>query len=154
MKTVNAEPSGTSLQIFPTGIYDKFPNDGITIALGPDLRGQVQDAITKQCTNGGPTQECQNALASILQKTDMTTHTKRFVTIGVLFAASGLIAVLAFLMAHASPAAAPSEVTFDAGDLSQIHSLGGVNTFAAVTSGASAPPATVVYQPAPTATAS
>jgi hypothetical protein len=84
----------------------------------------------------------------------MTTHTKRFLTIGVLFAASGLIAVVAFLLAHASPASAPSEIKFDAGDLSQIYSLGGVSTFAAVTSGASAPPATVVYQPPPTATAS
>jgi hypothetical protein len=84
----------------------------------------------------------------------MTTHTKRFLTIGVLFAASGLIAVVAFFLAHASPASAPSEVKFDAGDLSQIHSLGGMNTFATVTSGASAPPATVVYQPPPTATAS
>ncbi|KAH7413561.1 hypothetical protein DE146DRAFT_749767 [Phaeosphaeria sp. MPI-PUGE-AT-0046c] len=148
------EASGTSIEIFPTGIYDTFPDDGITVALGPELRSRVKDAVTQNCGNGHTEQACHNAVTSVLHETNISAHTKRFLGVGFATAAViiGLVAIVGHLIVAAGIAVQPAAVKLDVGDLSQIHSLGAAQTFAAVTEGVDAAPTTIINAPVPSTT--
>lgn len=150
------EATGTSLEIFPTGIYDTFPDDGITVALGPELRSRVKDAMNKNCANGLADQGCHGAVTSVLHDTNISAHTKRFLGVGFATAAVivGLVAIVGHLIVAAGIAGQPSAVKLDVGDLSQIHSLGAAKTFAAVTQGVEAAPTTIINAPIPSTTTS
>jgi hypothetical protein len=91
----------------------------------------------------------------ILHKTDLATHTKRFVVIGAIGAISLTIAVAAMIIHmgqfYSSTKEVPSNVKLNHGDLAQIKSMSGAPTFAAVAATASATANTIVWQPAATA---
>jgi hypothetical protein len=92
----------------------------------------------------------------ILQRTDLATHTKRFVIIGTIGAISLTVAVAAMIIHmgqfYSSTKDVPSNVKLNYGDLAQIKSMSGAPTFAAVAATASATPDTVVWQAAATTT--
>jgi hypothetical protein len=147
MQAKNAEPSGTTLQIYPTGVYDTFPSDGLTIAFGPELREKIE--ITRE-------QQCRNALSSVLQTTDVSMHVKRFIPVAAwllgIFIAVVAAEVIAFYNLDIG-----KEMELSREDLDQLHMMAtaGVQTFAVATSSADA--ATVVdtisFQPPATITA-
>ncbi|KAJ4377484.1 hypothetical protein N0V83_000309 [Neocucurbitaria cava] len=157
-RVANPEPSGTSVQIYPTGIYDEFPKEGITMAFGPELRKQIKDTMLQNCKDKSR-EQCRNALNPVLQRTDVTTHTKRFIAISAILLGELLIAIAAETLIifgegiylH-NTADVPKEIKFDHGDLDQIQSMAGAHTFAAVT-GTSGTPSTITYQPPATTTA-
>jgi len=150
----NPEPAGTSLKIYPTGVYDTFPKEGITVAFGPELRTQIKDTAAKHCQGSELSQQCQDALIPLLQNTDVAAHSKRFV-IQAAVAVASVVAALSvvlnsYFLASGSP---PTEVKLDHGDLSQINSMHGAHTFAALGAGATSSPHTLTMKPAPTKTA-
>jgi hypothetical protein len=150
----NPDPSGTTLQVYPTGIYEEFPEDGITIALGADLRKQITDTMAKTCNSGGYTQECQDALMPILHKSDLATHAKRFVivgSIGIISLAVVAVAAIVYQMGRFTNYAkdAPVNIKLNHEDLMQIKSISGASTFAAVAAEATA---LVTVQPVATIT--
>jgi hypothetical protein len=156
-QAANPEPTSTVLQVFPTGTFDEFPKDGITLALGPDLRKQIKDAATQNCKDQS-SQECRNAIAPLLQNTDVTTHAKRFVVVGAIlfgellvFTAVEILAFFGYFQLN-TVGNIPQEIKFSHGDLQQIKAMGGANTFA-VKADASATPNTVIFQPVATSTA-
>ena len=146
------------MQVYPTGIYDEFPKEGIIMAFGPDLRKQIKDTMVQSCKDK-PREECRNALNPLLQKTDITTHTKRFIAISAILLGELLIAIAAETLIifgegiylH-NTAEVPKEIKFDRGNLAQIQSIAGAHTFAAVT-GATGAPSTITYRPIATTTA-
>jgi hypothetical protein len=155
MQAKNAEPSGTTLQIYPTGVYDTFPSDGLTIAFGPELREKIEITREQHCNNK-PEKECRNALSSVLQTTDVSMHVKRFIPVAAwllgIFIAVVAAEVIAFYNLDIG-----KEMELSREDLDQLHMMAtaGVQTFAVATSSADA--ATVVdtisFQPPATITA-
>ncbi|KAH7071451.1 hypothetical protein BKA63DRAFT_568584 [Paraphoma chrysanthemicola] len=149
------EPDGSKLQIFPSGIYDEFPKDGIVVSVGKDLRKQIQDTMSQSCRDQGFSQECHNALVPLLDKTDLAAHTKRFVVIGGLAIISLIIAVVALVyeMARIGTTEVPSNIKLNYKDLAQIQTMSGASTIAAVAPDASNKPYTITLQPPTTPTA-
>ncbi|KAF1848132.1 uncharacterized protein K460DRAFT_308071 [Cucurbitaria berberidis CBS 394.84] len=159
-RVANPEPSGTSLHVYPTGSYNEFPKEGITIGFGPDLRKQIKETMIQNCKDK-PRQDCRNSVIPILQNTDVTTHTKRFVVISAILLSNLLVAIAAeaFIIfgegvyLHNTANDLPKEMIINHGDLKQINFMAGAHTFAAVTA-ATAVPSTVTYNPPATTTAS
>ncbi|KAH7079685.1 hypothetical protein FB567DRAFT_449769 [Paraphoma chrysanthemicola] len=149
------KPNKSTLQIYPTGSYDDFPEDGIVVAVGEDLRKQIQDTIAQSCKRDTPSQECHDALMPILHNTDLGTHTKRFVVIGGVMVISIVVAVVAIVyeMGHIANTDVPTHIKLNHADLAQIQSMSGASTIAAVGAEASASPYTIVVQPSATPTA-
>jgi hypothetical protein len=151
----NPQPTGTSLQVFPTGIYDSVPDEGITVALGPDLRKQINDAASKACNTKSYAQDCENSLVSIIQQTDLAPHTKRFGPFALLALLSlgALIAVI-WQEHHiqSTKLEVPEVVNLGKGDIAQVISMSGAPTFAVAQAGGSATPYTVTWQPPATST--
>jgi preprotein translocase subunit SecF len=92
----------------------------------------------------------------LLQKTDLATHTKRFVIIGTL-AIIGLLGAVTALVIHmgihySSTKEVPAHIRLNHADLAQIQSLQGAKTFAAVAAEATASPNTIIVQPTATPT--
>lgn len=147
----NPEPSGTSLQVYPTGSWERFPDEGITVALGPELRGQIKDAVEKSCGDAS-TQQCRDALTPLLQSSEVTQHVKRFVPFLPFVVGIGIALVLNLLLGTAgvSRNGPPQEIKLNNVDLAQIQTLGGASTIAVVSDGAA--PSTVSFAPAVTTT--
>ncbi|KAF1836060.1 hypothetical protein BDW02DRAFT_596727 [Decorospora gaudefroyi] len=146
------EPSGTKIQIYPTGVYEGVPEDGITIAFGPKLREQIESIRSQKCkTQQG--EDCRHALSTAFSQTDISTHLKRYFILlawAIGIALGGLIAQY-YLM---QDTAMPEQIKFRLGDLSQIKSLAGAPTFAVVSnSDGDATPTTLTPQQPTTSTA-
>ncbi|KAF2635433.1 hypothetical protein P280DRAFT_411647 [Massarina eburnea CBS 473.64] len=75
-KSTYSQPSGDKLQIYPTGIYNDFPDDGITVAFGPDLVKRMEESMGDNCQQD--TNACRDRIIPILHNTDIETHSKRF----------------------------------------------------------------------------
>lgn len=128
------------------------------MAFGPDLRKEIKDTMLQSCKDK-PREECRNALNPMLQRTDVTTHTKRFIAISAILLGELLVAIAAETLIifgegiylH-NTAEVPKEIKFGGGDLAQIQSMAGVHTFAAVT-GAIGAPSTITFQTPATTTA-
>ncbi|KAH7413564.1 hypothetical protein DE146DRAFT_761816 [Phaeosphaeria sp. MPI-PUGE-AT-0046c] len=155
-QTSNPEPSGTSLKIYPTGIYDEFPPEEITIALGPELRDRIKDAASKSCNSQGLTQECQDTLMATLPQTDLSAHTKRFIT----FAVAGTIAAFSLILGliletsriQSTDQAMPVNIRIQPGDIVKVNSMVSAGTFVAVMAGPSPTPVTMTVPTVPTPT--
>jgi hypothetical protein len=144
------------LLIYPTGVYDNLPQDGLTIAFGPELREQIKSIRSQHCDDK-PEEECRNALSSALQATDVSTHVKRFIPImawalGLLIAA--VVSEVIVFYTHDIG----KEMRLSHEDLDQLHIMAssGVQTFAVaseVDAFMTSVVATISYQPPPTSTA-
>jgi hypothetical protein len=149
------QPAGTSLQVYPTGIHDDVPDEGIIVALGPELRKQVNDAASKACNGKSYSQDCENSLVSVIQQTDLAPHSKRFGQFAVL-AILGLGALIAVIWQEhhiqSSKLEVPEIIRLDKGDVAQVVSMAGAATFAVAQAGATAAPYTVTWQPPATST--
>jgi hypothetical protein len=110
--------------------------------------------MAHSCQGETPTQECHNALIPILHRTDLATHTKRFVVIGGIAVISLIMAVVALVyeMGRVANTEVPANIKLNHDDLAQIQSMSGASTIAAVAAEASASPYTVVVQPSATPT--
>jgi hypothetical protein len=142
MQATNPEPTGNGLQIYPTGIYDDFPDAGITIAFGPELRQHIEDVWSRHCDKK-PAEECRNAVSSALSTSDVTTHVKRFVVVDALtvFAVISIVGQAIWVFSHP-----PSrEMRFGKEALHQISHLAEESTFAVITD-ATVAPATITVQ--------
>jgi hypothetical protein len=152
----NPEPAGTSLQILPTGTYDDFPEDGITVDLGPELRKRIHDVAAEKCKAQTFTQECQNALTEVLHTTDVAAHTKRFVVAVGLLVGAGVVALVGVILQMARIQSGTKDLPVNSklnhGDIAQVKTMVGASTFAAVTAGPSPTPQTMTVQPATTST--
>ncbi|KAH7079690.1 hypothetical protein FB567DRAFT_533126 [Paraphoma chrysanthemicola] len=148
-------PAGTLVQIFPTGVHDEFPDDGITIALGAELRTKISDIVAQQCNTGSFTQDCHNALMPVIQDSNIAAHTKRFVVIGGLAIISGIIGIVALLieMGRIANYEVPQDIKLNHNDLVQIQSIGGASTYAAIAAETTAIPHTVSWKPSTTTAA-
>ena len=153
----NPEPSGTSLAIYPTGIQDEFPVEGITIALGPELRDKIKDTASKSCNGPALTQDCQNALVATLPQNELSAHTKRvipFVVAAGALAAIGLILGLVLETARIqnTEKAVPMNIRLTPGDIAHVKPMVAAGTFAVATAGPSPTPVTMTVPSAPTPT--
>ncbi|KAF1918942.1 hypothetical protein BDU57DRAFT_124308 [Ampelomyces quisqualis] len=148
------QPSGTSLQIFPTGIYDNVPEDGLTVALGPELRKQINDAASSKCNSQSFAQECEDVLVSIIQQTDLQPHTKRFgpAVIGLLALGALIGVIMQEQRIHSIGAEIPETLHLSPGDVAKVVSMSDAATFAVTQIGATTTPYTVTWKPAPTST--
>jgi hypothetical protein len=137
--------------MYPTGIYDALPTEGITIAFGPEIRQQMENVRTQSC-NKRSAEECRKALNDVLQKTEVSTHVKRFV------AASAFAVLLISIIIEAIylyDHKVGKEMKFRPEDLHRIHSMAGAKEIAVVTAtDMSAVPATLTYVRPATTTAS
>jgi hypothetical protein len=145
------EPSGDKLQIYPQGIYDDFPKDGVTVVFGPDLKQRISVAIGNNCHTD--LTSCRERLMPILQNTDLHTHTKRFILITA-FVIGDVVASVSYLLSVAAAAAAGAgtgawlasevpAVRLSYSDLAQIHDSGKANKIA-IQQGTDATPTTIV----------
>jgi hypothetical protein len=147
--------------MYPQGIYDDFPKDGVTVVFGPDLKQRIRDAIGNDC-HTDPT-SCREKLMPILENTDVHTHAKRFILISA-FLIADVVVSLSWLLATAAGAATGAGAAWLASDvpalrlsysdLAQIHDLGKADKIA-VKQGIDATPTTIVVPamsdaPAPT----
>lgn len=138
--------------MYPTGVHDTIPPDGITIAFGPGMRQQVEDVRTQSC-NDGQSEGCRKALSDILQKTEVSTHVKRFIPLAA-WAFGVALAVIITEAVYIYNHELGKEMKFRPEDLRQIHSMAGAQEIAIVTaSDATAVPTTLTYQPPATSTA-
>ncbi|KAF2492915.1 hypothetical protein BU16DRAFT_592780 [Lophium mytilinum] len=145
-------PPGDKLQIYPTGIYDDFPKDGVTVAFGPDLRKRIQDTMIKSCKDK-PDDECRNALVPVLHNTDVETHTKRFAVVSAILVGILLSLIVSelFVIFRLGTAEPPKEVKFEYGDMDQIYNIGASSTIA-VQQGQDGTPNTITIPSVPTQT--
>jgi hypothetical protein len=135
--------------MYPQGIYDDFPKDGVTVVFGPDLKQRIKDAIGDDCQNNPGS--CRDRLMPVLQNTDVHTHAKRFILISA-FLITDVVAALSYLLVAGSAAAAGAgaawlasdvpAVKLDYSDLAQIHDLGKVDKIV-VEQGENATPTTI-----------
>jgi hypothetical protein len=148
------EPSGDKLQIYPQGIYDDFPKDGVTVVFGPDLKQRISVAIGNNCHTD--LTSCRERLMPILHNTDLHTHTKRFILITA-FVIGDVVASVSYLLSVAAAAAAGAgtgawlasevpAVRLSYSDLAQIHDLGKADKIA-IQQGTDATP-TIIVVPA------
>lgn len=102
------------------------------------------------------TPECQQALAPILHKTDLSTHTKRFVIAAGFWITALVVAVVATWIIQVAVVAnekVPENVRLNNKDLAQIQTMSDASSFVAIGIGSGASPtATVAVQAAPTST--
>ncbi|KAF1945552.1 hypothetical protein EJ02DRAFT_475873 [Clathrospora elynae] len=121
------QPSGESLQIYLTGIYDDIPENGKPLVLGPDFRERVRKTMDENCV-GKSVHECRNALVPVFHTTDLKKHEKRVVVTLSVVLASYLIALIAteiVVIAIAYPERpVPLGIKFEHSDLAQLHSIG------------------------------
>jgi hypothetical protein len=151
-QATNPEPSGSEIQVYPTGVYDSVPTDGITIAFGPEIREQV-DTVRAQNCNNRPADECRMALNDVMQKTDVSTHVKRFIPLAA-WAFGVLLGLVITEIIYVYNHDLGKGIKFRPEDLQQIHSMAGAQEIAIMTaSDASAVAATLTYQPPATTTA-
>ncbi|KAF2468917.1 uncharacterized protein BDR25DRAFT_372773 [Lindgomyces ingoldianus] len=155
LQATNPEPSGDKLQIYPTGIYDDFPKEGINVAFGPDLRKRIGDTMAANCKDKLQ-EQCRNALIPVVQNTDISTHVKRLVSVAAILLDwlidAIIIETIIIFEEKASgaldePPKPPKELHYSFEDLDRIHSMGLAGTIAIVTS-ADAKPTTIIV-PAP-----
>ncbi|KAF2855529.1 hypothetical protein T440DRAFT_513642 [Plenodomus tracheiphilus IPT5] len=107
-----AEPTGTTLQVYPTGIYDEIPAEGITLIMGPDLRKSLRETMETHCK-----------------------HTKRVlamfgIALGTLLFANVSAEVLRLSAEAKHIYDIPKAIKLGHGDLIQFHSLGPASTIA------------------------
>ena len=109
--------------MYPTGVHDTIPPDGITIAFGPGIRQQVEDVRTQSC-NDGQSEGCRKALNDILQKTEVSTHVKRFIPLAA-WAFGVALAVIITEAVYIYNHELGKEMKFLPEDLRQVHSMAG-----------------------------
>ncbi|KAH7110366.1 hypothetical protein B0J11DRAFT_448343 [Dendryphion nanum] len=146
-------PSGEEIQIYPTGIYDRLPEKGIEIAIGPDLRKRVKDIMVTSCKDGS-TDECHAALVPVLHKPEIEKHAKRFLPL--LFTVSLLVALVAIAIEsyHFTNEEPPSHVKLGNVDLNQLEHIGSASKIAYVMTAGAIPTTINLPSPLPTKTAS
>ncbi|KAH7123541.1 hypothetical protein B0J11DRAFT_435299 [Dendryphion nanum] len=151
------EPSGDSLQIYPTGLHEDLPHNGIDIILGPDLRKRIKETMQRDCKDK-PQEQCRDSLIPIFHNTDVSKHTKRFLLVGGAIIA-GLVALVvaqAFILLGESGYLAtdspPKRVNLNYADLHQIQSIGSVSKLAYVTGSVVLPTTITMVQPTATPT--
>jgi len=134
--------------MFPRGIYDDFPQDGVTIAFGPNLKKRIRDAIGDDC-KANP-EDCRKRLTRVIQNTEIGTHSKRFILV-TSFLVGAIVKVTVELLVAATIAGIAWEaaqnipsVRHEYSDLTQIQELGNADTFA-IRPGPSANPTTVNF---------
>ncbi|KAF2489953.1 hypothetical protein BU16DRAFT_471165 [Lophium mytilinum] len=139
-------PTGDKLQIYPTGLYDDFPKDGITISFGPELHVKIKDTMDNKCK--GSFQDCQSALIPLLYNTDVGTVVKRFAP--ATYYASVLVASISWVIQRLWNKEQPQHVKFPYTDLHQMQDLGPVETIAIQQEDAD--PTTIAMPASPTPT--
>ncbi|KAH5421018.1 hypothetical protein HBI46_082250 [Parastagonospora nodorum] len=144
----NPQPQKDKLEMFPRGIYDDFPQDGVTMAFGPDLKKRIKDAIGDDC-KANP-EDCRKRLIPVIHNTDIGTHSKRFILI-TSFLVGAIVRVTVSLLVAAAVTGIVWEaagnipsVKYEYSDLAQIQDMGNSNKFA-VRPGPAAEPTTVDF---------
>ncbi|KAH5350513.1 hypothetical protein HBI48_165330 [Parastagonospora nodorum] len=142
----NPQPQKDKLEMFPRGIYDDFPQDGVTIAFGPDLKKRIKDAMGNDCK--AKPDDCRKRLTPIIHNTDIGTHSKRFILVTSFLVGSIITVTVSLLIAAAAVGIAwetaqniPS-VKYEYSDLTQIGDMDDSDTFAFKT-GPAADPTTI-----------
>ncbi len=130
--------------MYPTGIYDTIPTEGITIAFGPEIRHQVETVRAQSCKNK-PADECRKALNAVIQHTEVSTHVKRFIPLAA-WAFGIIVGLLITEAIYVYNHGLGKEMRFRPEDLHQIHSMAGAQEIAIVSgSDANAVSATLTY---------
>ncbi|KAI4636221.1 hypothetical protein J4E83_001175 [Alternaria metachromatica] len=145
------EPSGSEVQVYPTGVYDTFPADGITVAFGPEIHEQMKTVRAESCNNK-PAEECRDAINGVIQKTGVSTHVKRFIPVApwVLWLLAGWVLST---IAYEYNQDLGKAIKLPPEDLRQIQSMAGAQEIAIVTAAdASAIAATLTIRPPATTT--
>ncbi|KAF1962964.1 hypothetical protein CC80DRAFT_434319 [Byssothecium circinans] len=150
----NTQPQKDKLEMFPRGIYDGFPQDGVTIAFGPDLKQRIKDAMGNDCKTDP--EACRKRLTPVIHNTDIGTHSKRFILVSA-FLVGAIVKVTVELLVTAAVVGTvwlaaeniPS-VKYEYSDLDQMHDMGDSDTFA-VKQGPAANPSTITIPDMPDA---
>ncbi|KAJ4287198.1 hypothetical protein N0V90_012596 [Kalmusia sp. IMI 367209] len=143
------EPTADKLQIYPTGVFSDFPQDGVTVAFGPDLRKRIQDTAGANCQAEGSV--CRDRLLPVIQNTDLNSHAKRFILV-TSFLVGEIISFITseVMVAAAVGGAAVVAVKYDYNDMDQMQSIGEANTNTiAIQHGPDALPTTVTIPTPP-----
>ena len=67
-------PTGSQIIIYPTGVVDEIPEEGINIAFGPDVQKTIADILANKCGNPD---ECRKEIVKNLGTPNMYLHAKR-----------------------------------------------------------------------------
>lgn len=130
--------------MYPRGIYDDFPKEGVTIAFGPDLKKRIIDAMGNDCAANQ--EACRNKLMPIIHSTDIQKHSKRFVLVLSAFLVATIVQVTAEVLIAAAAAGIAYEVAhsvkYEYSDLHQMDAMGQSDTYA-IKSGISGKPTTI-----------
>jgi hypothetical protein len=120
--------------MFPRGIYDDFPQDGVTIAFGPDLKKRIKDAMGDDCK--AKLDDCRKRLTPIIHNTDIGTHYKRLILV-TSFLVGTIISVTVQLLITADAVGIAWEVAqsipsikYEYSDLTQISEMNDSETLA------------------------
>lgn len=138
--------------MFPRGIYDDFPQDGVTIAFGPELKQRIKDAMGTDCK--ADTEACRKRLIPVIHNTDIGTLSKRFILL-TSFLVGAIIKVTVEVLVTAAVVGTiwlasenPPSVKYEYSDLTQMHDMGNSDTFA-VQHGPAANPSTITIPDVP-----
>jgi hypothetical protein len=121
------------VKIAPEGFHDIMPEEGITIGFGEGIAEEVRKIVEEKCNDGKDFQGCIGAVHEAITKTDLNTHTKRFVllTAGTVALAMPWLAVIVVVAAIGislwAGSNTPAKVHLpheDDGPLAQIQTLG------------------------------
>jgi hypothetical protein len=135
--------------IYPTGVFDKAPEQGINVVFGPDAQKKVGDIIESHCKNNAE-EQCRTELAKTLQQTDIQLHAKRFPVL--VLAALGLVLSQLYVAYHLYNPTPPQTIHFNAPDLEQMNKVGYASTLAIATASNDPKIVTVTAPPSPTPT--
>jgi hypothetical protein len=125
-QNAHEELEGESLMIWPTGIYEDIPPEGIDIAFGPELKQKIDTALKDNCQDENQIEDCTKEIAAVIDNTDLATHSKRYV--GLLRALLGIITAWSLAVTwmqhqHTNNKEPPTVIHFDPDKVSQISSL-------------------------------
>ncbi|CAI6334742.1 unnamed protein product [Periconia digitata] len=149
-KDGHPDPEKDAFQMYPLGIYDDFPREGVTIALGSDLKKRVMDTMGDGCK--ADPQACRNKLIPIIHNTDVGAHTTRFVLIPSAFLVAAIVRTTAQVLVAATVAGITYEMAhnlkFEYEDLHQMDTLGDPDVMA-VKFGMESSPTTITVSKMP-----
>lgn len=130
--------------MYPRGIYDDFPKEGVTMAFGPDLKKRIIDAMGNDCAANR--EACRDRLMPIIHSTDIQKHSKRFVLVLSAFLVATIVQITVEVLIAAAAAGIAYEVAhsvkYEHSDLHQMEAMGQSDTYA-IQPGSSAKPTTI-----------
>lgn len=158
------EPEKGDVIINPPGFHETMPDDGLIVAFGEDIAGDIAAIVADKCKDEENLQGCVEEIVHLLRGSNLSAHQKRFLpllaygtaVVAVRLAAfAAVVAVISIGIAHVTSKNSQAKVQFhgvEDGALDQIHAITDASVVAIATGVDNVVVATVTVTPTPTPT--